>query len=48
MADSELVRALTLVMSTNPTLPPLQFFDAQGQLDGMRIELGTETRGASA
>ena len=41
--DSELVKARTLVMSTNPTLPPLQFVDAQGQLRGMRIELGTET-----
>jgi polar amino acid transport system substrate-binding protein len=40
--DSELVRARTLVMSTNPTLPPLQFVNAQGQLQGMRIELGTE------
>ncbi|MCZ8148651.1 MAG: ABC transporter substrate-binding protein [Roseomonas sp.] len=42
VADSELVRARTLVMSTNPTLPPLQFVNAQGQLQGMRIELGTE------
>jgi len=42
VADSELVRPRTLVMSTNPTLPPLQFVDAQGQLRGMRIELGTE------
>lgn len=40
--DSELIKSRTLVMSTNPTLPPLQFVDAQGQLRGMRIELGTE------
>jgi polar amino acid transport system substrate-binding protein len=40
--DSELVKPRTLVMSTNPTLPPLQFVDAQGQLRGMRVELGTE------
>ncbi|HEV7263820.1 MAG TPA: ABC transporter substrate-binding protein [Falsiroseomonas sp.] len=40
--DSELVKPGTLVMSTNPTLPPLQFVNAQGQLQGMRIELGTE------
>lgn len=40
--DSELVKPRTLVMSTNPTLPPLQFVNAQGQLQGMRIELGTE------
>ena len=32
--DSELVKSRTLVMSTNPTLPPLQFVDAQGQLRG--------------
>ncbi|MFN6954459.1 MAG: ABC transporter substrate-binding protein [Acetobacteraceae bacterium] len=42
VADSELVRPRTLVMSTNPTLPPLQFVDAQGQLRGIRIELGNE------
>jgi polar amino acid transport system substrate-binding protein len=42
VADSELIRPRTLVMSTNPTLPPLQFVNAQGQLQGMRIELGTE------
>ena len=40
--DTELVRPRTLTMSTNPTLPPLQFVDAQGQLRGMRVELGTE------
>ncbi len=40
--DAELVKSRTLVMSTNPTLPPLQFVNAQGQLQGMRIELGTE------
>jgi len=42
VADSELVKSRTLVMSTNPTLPPLQFVDAQGQLRGMRVELGNE------
>lgn len=42
VADSELVKPRTLVMSTNPTLPPLQFVNAQGQLQGMRIELGNE------
>lgn len=40
--DSELVKARTLVMSTNPTLPPLQFVDSSGQLRGMRVELGHE------
>lgn len=42
VGDAELVKPRTLVMSTNPTLPPLQFVDAQGQLRGMRIELGNE------
>jgi polar amino acid transport system substrate-binding protein len=42
VAASELVKPGTLVMSTNPTLPPLQFVNAQGQLQGMRIELGNE------
>jgi polar amino acid transport system substrate-binding protein len=40
--DSELIKAGTLVMSTNPTLPPLQFVDSSGTLKGMRIELGAE------
>lgn len=39
---SELVKAGTLTMSTNPTLPPLQFVNSQGQLQGMRVELGNE------
>jgi polar amino acid transport system substrate-binding protein len=42
VADAELVRSRTLVMSTNPTLPPLQFVDSGGQLRGMRVELGSE------
>ncbi len=36
----DLVKPGTLVMSTNPTLPPLQYADDRGQLQGMRIELG--------
>jgi polar amino acid transport system substrate-binding protein len=40
--DSELVKPRTLVLSTNPTLPPMQYVDAQGVLRGMRVELGTE------
>lgn len=39
---SELVKAGTLVMSTNPTLPPMQFVDSAGVLKGMRITLGEE------
>ncbi|MBK1658444.1 ABC transporter substrate-binding protein [Paracraurococcus ruber] len=42
VADSELVKPRTLVLSTNPTLPPMQFVDSQGVLRGMRVELGTE------
>src|SRR5579871_6239277 len=39
---ADLVKPGTLIMSTNPTLPPLQFVDSSGDLKGMRIELGTE------
>jgi polar amino acid transport system substrate-binding protein len=42
VAASELIKPGTLVMSTNPTLPPLQFVDSSGQLKGMRVELGEE------
>ncbi|MDQ2079978.1 ABC transporter substrate-binding protein [Xanthobacteraceae bacterium Astr-EGSB] len=42
VAASELVKAGTLVMSTNPTLPPLQYVDSKGELKGMRVELGKE------
>lgn len=31
-----------LIMSINPTLPPLQFVDENGELQGMRVELGNE------
>ena len=41
-APGDLVKPGTLVMSTNPTLPPLQYADDRGQLQGMRIELGNE------
>lgn len=40
--DSDLVKPRTLILSTNPTLPPMQFVDSQGVLRGMRVELGTE------
>jgi polar amino acid transport system substrate-binding protein len=39
---SALVKPGTLVMSTNPTLPPMQFVDSAGVLKGMRITLGDE------
>lgn len=40
--NAELVKAGTLTMSVNPTLPPMQFVDGQGALKGMRVELGDE------
>ena len=40
--DAALVKPGTLVMSTNPTLPPMQFVNQKGELQGMRIELGAE------
>lgn len=39
---SELVKPGSLVMATNPTLPPMQFVDSSGELQGMRIILGRE------
>lgn len=42
VAAGDLIAPGKLVMSTNPTLPPLQFVDSSGDLKGMRIELGTE------
>jgi polar amino acid transport system substrate-binding protein len=42
VAASELIQPGKLVMSTNPTLPPLQYIDSTGELKGMRVELGTE------
>ena len=40
--DAALTKPGTLVMSTNPTLPPMQFVNQKGELRGLRIELGTE------
>ncbi|MEM0906783.1 MAG: ABC transporter substrate-binding protein [Pseudomonadota bacterium] len=42
VADSALIEPGKLVMSTNPTLPPMQFVDSEGDLKGMRITLGNE------
>lgn len=42
LKDGDLIKPGTLVMSTNPTLPPLQFVNSAGELKGMRIELGNE------
>jgi polar amino acid transport system substrate-binding protein len=40
--DLALIKPNTLVMATNPTLPPMQFVDSTGVLKGMRITLGDE------
>lgn len=37
-----LIKPGTLIMSINPTLPPLQFVNDKGELQGMRVELGNE------
>lgn len=42
VSDAALIKPGTLVMSTNPTLPPMQFVDSSGELKGMRITLGNE------
>lgn len=39
---SALIESGKLVMSVNPTLPPLQYVDTNGDLKGMRVELGKE------
>ena len=42
IAPPNIIKAGTLVMSINPTLPPLQYVDDKGQLQGMRVELANE------
>lgn len=42
LAPPTIIKPGTLVMSINPTLPPLQFVDDKGQLQGMRVELANE------
>jgi polar amino acid transport system substrate-binding protein len=42
LAPPALIRERTLVMSINPTLPPLQFVNERGELQGMRVELGNK------
>jgi polar amino acid transport system substrate-binding protein len=39
---NQLVSPGHIMLSTNPTLPPLQFVDSDGELKGMNIELGRE------
>lgn len=40
--EAQLIKKGTLVMSVNPTLPPVQYVDQSGALKGMRVELGEE------
>ena len=40
IAAPNIIKPGTLVMSINPTLPPLQFVNDKGELQGMRVELG--------
>jgi polar amino acid transport system substrate-binding protein len=42
LAPPNIIKAGTLVMSINPTLPPLQYVNDKGQLQGMRVELANE------
>jgi polar amino acid transport system substrate-binding protein len=42
LADSDLVTAGKLQMSINPTLPPQQFVDEKGELQGLNVELMRE------
>src|SRR6516164_1804206 len=40
ISPPNIIKASTLVMSINPTLPPLQYVNDKGELQGMRVELG--------
>lgn len=40
IAAPNIIKPGVLVMSINPTLPPLQFVNDRGELQGMRVELG--------
>lgn len=42
VAPPQIATAGKLVMSINPTLPPMQFVDERGQLRGLNVELGDE------
>ncbi|WP_406130050.1 ABC transporter substrate-binding protein [Streptomyces sp. NBC_00989] len=42
VAKSDLVTAGTLTISTNATLPPMQYLDASNKIVGMRVDLGDE------
>ena len=42
VSPPNIIKAGTLIMSVNPTLPPLQYVNDRGELQGMRVELGNE------
>lgn len=42
LAPTELIEAGKLTLTTNPTLPPMQYVDSTGKLLGMNIDLGEE------
>lgn len=42
IADEYLIEPGTLTMATSPTLPPMAYADSEGNLKGLRIELGIE------
>jgi polar amino acid transport system substrate-binding protein len=42
LADSDLVSAGKLQMAINPTLPPQQFVDEKGELQGLNVDLMKE------
>jgi len=42
VASPPLLRPGALIMSINATIPPVQYIDDEGNLQGMRVELGNE------
>jgi len=42
ISDDHLVKAGHFVMATSPTLPPMAYADQQGNLKGLRVEMGIE------
>jgi len=42
VGKSDLVKAGTLTISTNATLPPMQYLDSSNKIVGMRVDLGNE------
>jgi len=42
VAPPVVIEAGKLTMSINPTLPPMQFVDASGELKGLNVDLGNE------